>query len=227
MHRMAACRPEVLNLPPFHLRSLSLRPNRRHLIRRPHLLPRRCRSPHHRARPSRRLLPRRCRTPHHRARTSGRLLPCRRRTYPHHRARPTAAVGVEALSVEEARLITIDCLLTRWCARAGPANYRDDRPPKSSVVRSLNLKSETEWRSYCKSGNKPDNIPTNPSYVYANDGWAGLGDWLGTGRRRGSNFRSFTRARAFAHKLKLQSRAEWDACRRSDKLPPRSSAQSR
>ena len=33
-------------------------------------------------------------------------------------------------------------------------------------VRKLNLKNFTEWREYCKSGNKPDDIPTAPWTVY-------------------------------------------------------------
>ena len=33
-------------------------------------------------------------------------------------------------------------------------------------VRSLGLKSGTEWREYCKSGKKPDDIPAAPWRVY-------------------------------------------------------------
>ena len=28
---------------------------------------------------------------------------------------------------------------------------------------------------------RPDNIPTNPREIYWDSGWAGFGDWLGTG----------------------------------------------
>ena len=31
---------------------------------------------------------------------------------------------------------------------------------------ALNLKSINEWRQYCKSGKKPDNIPASPSSYY-------------------------------------------------------------
>ena len=51
-------------------------------------------------------------------------------------------------------------------------------------VRDLNLKSETEWREYCRSGKRPSYLPASPRTVYANDGWAGWSDWLGTGKRR-------------------------------------------
>ena len=33
-------------------------------------------------------------------------------------------------------------------------------------VRSLNLKGVNEWREYCKSGNKPDDIPAAPWVTY-------------------------------------------------------------
>jgi hypothetical protein len=46
-------------------------------------------------------------------------------------------------------------------------------------VRGLQLKSEGEWCDYIKSDIGPDDIPVAPHNVYANDGWAGWGDWLG------------------------------------------------
>jgi tetratricopeptide (TPR) repeat protein len=46
-------------------------------------------------------------------------------------------------------------------------------------VRSLGLKSRTEWKAYCKSGDKPEDIPANPDSTYADAGWTGFGDWLG------------------------------------------------
>ena len=32
-----------------------------------------------------------------------------------------------------------------------------------AFVLKLKLSSSNEWRDYCKSGNKPDNIPANPN----------------------------------------------------------------
>ncbi len=86
-------------------------------------------------------------------------------------------------------------------------------------ARSLNLKDEYEWRSYCKSGMKPANVPAAPAQRYAEAGWAGVGDWLGTGRRRGTNFRSFKEGRIFARRLKLKSYTEWTNYLKSGKLP--------
>ena len=50
-----------------------------------------------------------------------------------------------------------------------------------AFVQNLGLKSVVkDWRGYCRSGKKPTDIPSNPSTVYADAGWNGWGDWLGT-----------------------------------------------
>lgn len=46
-------------------------------------------------------------------------------------------------------------------------------------VHSLNLKSETEWRKFCKSKKRPLSIPAKPSRTYNKKGWKGMSDWLG------------------------------------------------
>jgi hypothetical protein len=71
-------------------------------------------------------------------------------------------------------------------------------------VCSLNLKSQKEWQKYCKSGNKPDDIPSIPNRTYKNKGWITWGDWLGTDKKR-KEWLSFTEARKFVHGLKLQT----------------------
>lgn len=54
-----------------------------------------------------------------------------------------------------------------------------------AVVRALGLKHMRDWKDYCKSGKRPANIPSYPNEVYAEKGWAGYGDWLGTGNISG------------------------------------------
>jgi superfamily II DNA or RNA helicase len=96
--------------------------------------------------------------------------------------------------------------------------YRSFKKARA-FVRDLNLKSETEWKAYCKSGKKPADIPANPRGVYLNDGWAGLGDWLGNGKVAPGQYRSFKKARAFARSLGLKFQTEWvDYCK-SGKRP--------
>ena len=50
-------------------------------------------------------------------------------------------------------------------------------------VRSLLLKSSSDWRSYRGSGKCPKDIPHHPELTYAGKGWAGIADWLGTSRK--------------------------------------------
>jgi len=94
-------------------------------------------------------------------------------------------------------------------------------PRARSWARSLGLKSGAEWQAFCKSGKLPSDIPASPNNTYAQRGWKGMGDWLGTGTvavqlRR---YRSFPRARSWARSLGLQSGAEWQAFCKSGKLP--------
>ena len=47
-------------------------------------------------------------------------------------------------------------------------------------VQSLQLKNKEDWEDYCKSGNKPNNIPVSPPSAYKE--WEHWGEWLGNGR---------------------------------------------
>jgi superfamily II DNA or RNA helicase len=59
------------------------------------------------------------------------------------------------------------------------------RPFKQAraFVCTLELKNEREWRGYRKSDERPADIPTDPARIYADDGWAGMSDWLGKAAR--------------------------------------------
>jgi hypothetical protein len=48
-------------------------------------------------------------------------------------------------------------------------------------MRSLGLNNCNEWRAWTTSGARPDDIPFDPSKIYAGIGWENFGDWLGTG----------------------------------------------
>jgi superfamily II DNA or RNA helicase len=83
-------------------------------------------------------------------------------------------------------------------------------------ARGLGLKSEKEWRQFCKGnisikGTLPSDIPADPNQTYAEIGWAGMGDWLGTGTvaPRLRHYRNFKKARSFARNLNLESVGEW------------------
>jgi superfamily II DNA or RNA helicase len=93
--------------------------------------------------------------------------------------------------------------------------------PARSFVRRLGLKSSIEWRDYCRSGKKPNDIPVHPDRTYAEDGWSSMGDWLGTGRiaDRLRQYRSFKNARALVRGLGLKSRSEWETYCQSGQKP--------
>jgi superfamily II DNA or RNA helicase len=99
-------------------------------------------------------------------------------------------------------------------------------------VRKIGLTREDDWIEFCKGnipnkGSLPGDIPANPSQTYANSGWKGMGDWLGTGNIATylRHYRKFEDARAFARSLRLKSRAQWiDFCNgnfpKKGSLPP-------
>jgi len=76
-------------------------------------------------------------------------------------------------------------------------------PEARAFVHTLNFKSSNQWREYCKSGQKPHDIPTMPER-YGSE-FKGYGDWLGTDNVAPTKrvFRPFTEARAYVHSLKI------------------------
>jgi len=68
-----------------------------------------------------------------------------------------------------------DCLRRNW------RSFEDAR----AFVHKLGLKNTKEWASYCKSGKRPADVPSAPGTIYANAGWTGMNDWLGTKDQRG------------------------------------------
>ncbi|MDH3203553.1 MAG: hypothetical protein OEL81_02600 [Nitrosopumilus sp.] len=89
-------------------------------------------------------------------------------------------------------------------------------------VNSLKLKGQSDWNTFCKSGNKSDNIPTAPNSTYNKKGWTNWGDWLGTGiiATKDREYLPFNEAREFVQGLKLKSDPEWRIYRKSGELPP-------
>jgi hypothetical protein len=107
-----------------------------------------------------------------------------------------------------------------WLAndRLRPGGSRPFKEARA-FVRSLDLKSVSAWRDYCRSGEKPNDVPVTPECVYAKDGWDGWSDWLASGGPRRKNWRAFKEARAFIHKLRLTRAGDWREYCRSGKRP--------
>ena len=98
--------------------------------------------------------------------------------------------------------------------------YSDFEDAKK-FVQSLGLKSRKEWNEYCKSSNKPDNIPTKPDMTYKNKGWKGVGDFLGTGTIAPQNreYSDFEDAKKFVQSLKIKGNKEWRIFAKSKDFP--------
>ncbi len=98
--------------------------------------------------------------------------------------------------------------------------FRDFELAKE-FVKSLNLSNVKEWNTYCKNGNKPEDIPGSPEKSYKLKGWNGWGDWLGTNNIASNKiiYRDFKDARDFARKLNCRNRDEWNKYSKTNKIP--------
>ena len=95
-------------------------------------------------------------------------------------------------------------------------------------VRTLGLNSDKEWWEWCKSGERPPDIPSDPYITYKTAGWLSWGDFLGydeghvaTKRKLRNNpkRRSFTEALGYARSLGLKSLMEWREFVKSGEKP--------
>jgi hypothetical protein len=91
-----------------------------------------------------------------------------------------------------------------------------------AFAQDLRFKSQGQWYAWAKTDERPPDIPYNPGEIYTAHGWAGWGDWLGTGyvANRKRLYRSFEEARAYARNLGLKNGAAWVAWAKSDARPP-------
>ena len=88
-------------------------------------------------------------------------------------------------------------------------------------VRGLKLKTGNEWKQYCKSGKKPDNIPISARKVYKSDGWISMGDWLGTGRVSHSlrKYLPYKNAQKIVATFNLKREKDWDEKVKRKEIP--------
>jgi superfamily II DNA or RNA helicase len=90
-----------------------------------------------------------------------------------------------------------------------------------TFVQKLGLKSVAEWKEYCKSRKKPQDIPNNPDQYYKNKGWISFGEWLGSGTiaPHRMTFKPFFEAKKYVQSLKLKSSTEWYEYSKSSERP--------
>lgn len=87
-------------------------------------------------------------------------------------------------------------------------------------VRKLGLQSLKQWQSYCASGSRPHNIPSNPDNKYEHNGWTSWPDFLGykIGYVKGV-YRPFVEAREFVRSLGFTTKEDWTKFTNSDDFP--------
>jgi superfamily II DNA or RNA helicase len=120
-----------------------------------------------------------------------------------------------------------------WLGTGNIANYNKQYLPfeeARAFVRSLGIKSGSQWEIYCRDGipgmpEKPESIPATADRSYADKGWQGWGDWLGTGSVANYNkeYLPFEEARAFVRSLGLKSGSQWGKYCKGEipNLPPK------
>ena len=110
-----------------------------------------------------------------------------------------------------------DAITLKMWESVARVNWRSFEEARA-FVHKLKLKSKNDWDAYCRSGKKPNDIPSSPHHGLCRCWLGWLGDWLGNGIVR-DGWRLFEEARAFVRKLGLKSVDDWRAYRRSGKKP--------
>ncbi len=95
-------------------------------------------------------------------------------------------------------------------------------------VHTLGLKSTQEWRNYCGSGKKPDDIPAIAENFYKNKGWISMGDWLGSGniatRYNYLQYKPWKEVKPIFQKLardhNIKNKSDWENLIKKIELPP-------
>lgn len=92
-------------------------------------------------------------------------------------------------------------------------------------IRALGIKSSNDWRLYCKSGQKPKDIPSNPNHIYKNSGWKGWSDFTGSKTTfsrntvKNSSIKSFEEAKKIVQSMNIKNSLEWNILLKSGQLP--------
>lgn len=102
-----------------------------------------------------------------------------------------------------------------------PGNWRSFEKART-FVRALGLKNVREWKVFARTEHMPSDIPNAADRIYADKGWSGWCDWLGTenGAGRYTKWRPFPEARAYVRRLGLKGNDGWRDFVRSGRKPP-------
>jgi hypothetical protein len=113
-----------------------------------------------------------------------------------------------------------------WLGTSHPSTHEKNRMKRRFAellpfVRSLGLRSKTDWFRWAKSGDRPADVPANPADSYEGEGWQSWPHFLGTTNKKAGKvvYRDFNAACEWARSQGLQSQAEWKAFAASGRLP--------
>ncbi|MDO9279105.1 MAG: hypothetical protein Q7U05_11165 [Polaromonas sp.] len=90
-----------------------------------------------------------------------------------------------------------------------------------AIVRSKHFKTRGEFLAWCRTDQRPSDIPTNPQREYAAQGWVSYLDWLGLEKRRSraSSYPDYDTAHAWVLAQGWNDKSEFDAVVKAQKLP--------
>lgn len=107
--------------------------------------------------------------------------------------------------------------ISSWSFSENYYSYEEAR----KFVRALGLKNQKEWGIWALSSDRPPEIPYQPERAYADKGWIGLADWLGTDYipHKDRVFLPFEQARSIARSKKMKANKEWRVWAKSSERP--------
>jgi len=88
-----------------------------------------------------------------------------------------------------------------------------------TIIRSLGINSQSQFRKNYKKKISSFNIPSNPNRYYKKKGWTNWGDWFGNGYVRDKEYMSFEEAIYFMRKNKITSQTKFRDFFRKNKRP--------
>ena len=111
-----------------------------------------------------------------------------------------------------------------WLGTNRIANFNKTYRPFNDArefAKSLNLNTVAEWRAFCKSGRKPEDIPYHPDRTYKGIGFVDYPDWLGskTIATKNRTYLDYIDAKRIVHQFNFQNQKEWREFCASGELP--------
>lgn len=132
-------------------------------------------------------------------------------------------LGVHSKQSEELKPIKFDPW-EKWDEFLAERNILKSYDESKDFVQTLGISSEEEWKDYCATGKKPDEIPTHPHKIYKNE-WKSWKEFLVSNptpnitSKDMVRYKSYTEAKEYAKSLNFKYKKQWNDLIISKKLP--------